>query len=893
MSQQSFRTAVLLEQRRFKEAEQAARKHLADDPDDGFAHAQLAIALSAQGKNKQALAEVQTAVGLSPDEPYCHYVLGVVLAENGELISAADAVREAIRLEPEDPDSFSALASIHMERERWSEALAAAEQGLAIDPENVDCLSVRSNALTHLGRHDDALKTANQALREDPEDAFAHISAAQAHLHAGRRTEALNHFRETLRIDPTMDAARQGILECLKARNVVYRMALHYFLWMSRIGQQARWFWIIGLYVVFRIVKTAGEQYEVLRPLTTPLVVLYVLFFFMTWTAQPLFDLLLRLDHEGRMALDREQIRASNLVGGCVLGFVVALLVYAATAWQSALLSAFSFFVMVIPIAATFQSPEGWPRRFMSIYTSICAVCGLLCVVLFPWSWSLEQGSALRNQLNMILIVPGMIFLLGAFLASWVANLVASADPRRGFTRSLLGFRGTMLLLLIVALPALAIWGAYSNQRQTTEWQACIQQMRARGEPVTLADVEQLRPVVPNEENGALVIEGLAEELARLKPPPNAPVLIFNEQATPDELLEGLKPEAIAASRAFLAQHRDALGELLSLSRYDGGRLSINYEEAEKQILNWVPEALDAWRPANNLLKLEAVVRTSDGDIDAAIEVVSAQLHLAMLLEREPSLAAQLKRLATEMSAIGTLERALASDEMSSESMTHMHRQIEAHLERASITEALWMERALYIEICEQIADGRLKPADAAAKGLTPTSTSAAHAMRLVVAEAYSQLIDASRSLQSLRRLKERFPGKAEKIGLSLGSDGTAAMVTSLLPTVTKVAEFHFLRIAGLCCAKCALAAERYRLDHGTLPTSLDVLVPAYLAQVPVDPFADAPMGFSSDEKGILIYSIALDPGQSSVGEKYESDDPHPLSFRLKPRDRRGLPANG
>lgn len=65
--------------------------------------------------------------------------------------------------------------------------------------------------------------------------------------------------------------------------------------------------------------------------------------------------------------------------------------------------------------------------------------------------------------------------------------------------------------------------------------------------------------------------------------------------------------------------------------------------------------------------------------------------------------------------------------------------------------------------------------------------------------------------------------------------------------------------------AESAVAIERYRLDHDALPTSLDDLVPRYLAAVPRDPFApDSRLRYRRDADpsslpGYTLYSVGFD----------------------------------
>ncbi|MFN0060283.1 MAG: hypothetical protein ACKVX7_17635 [Planctomycetota bacterium] len=53
------------------------------------------------------------------------------------------------------------------------------------------------------------------------------------------------------------------------------------------------------------------------------------------------------------------------------------------------------------------------------------------------------------------------------------------------------------------------------------------------------------------------------------------------------------------------------------------------------------------------------------------------------------------------------------------------------------------------------------------------------------------------------------------------------------------------------------IALRRYELAHGTLPRTLDGLVPAYLEQLPNDPFGTGPMKYSADLR--IVYSVGTD----------------------------------
>jgi hypothetical protein len=52
------------------------------------------------------------------------------------------------------------------------------------------------------------------------------------------------------------------------------------------------------------------------------------------------------------------------------------------------------------------------------------------------------------------------------------------------------------------------------------------------------------------------------------------------------------------------------------------------------------------------------------------------------------------------------------------------------------------------------------------------------------------------------------------------------------------------------------LAMERYRLEKGTWPASLEALVPRYFAAVPLDPETGKPLLLKAIPEGYLIYGV-------------------------------------
>lgn len=407
------RARVLLAQNRAAEAEPHVRRALAANPQSAPAHCLLAQSLADQEKHAEALREARAAVHLAPDHDFAHYVLAVVHSRLDQDAEAEAAIREALRLDPADADYHALLSGILSDRRRWPEALAAAEEGLRVDAEHVMCANLRAHALLKLGRRAEAHATLDSALARDPDNALTHANRGWALLHGNDPRGALEHFREALRLDPTDQFAREGIVQALRARNIIYRLMLAYFLWMARFDRKVQMGLIVGAWILVRGLRGAAKANPALTPFVAPVIVMYLVFVFLSWTAGPLFDLLLRLDRFGRLALSPQRVRASNCVGGLLLGALFLAAAWALTGRAHAALlgGAAAAALLVIPAAATFNAPTARARQILLAYTLSLGAVALTAVAM--WFINSDVG-----------LLLGAVFLLGWAAFTWVANFV-------------------------------------------------------------------------------------------------------------------------------------------------------------------------------------------------------------------------------------------------------------------------------------------------------------------------------------------------------------------------------------------------------------------------------------------------------------------------------------
>lgn len=416
------RAGILLQQGRYELAEQEVRARLLHQPEDPFSHALLALCLSYQDQHQEATLEATQAIHYGPDQAFPHYVMGAILLKRNRFDEAADHVSEAITMDPHDADYFGLLAGIRMEQRRWPEALDAARQGLELDPEHTGSKNLYAMALVHLGRKEEAGVALEGALSKDPENALSHANQGWALLHGARHKEALAHFREALRINPDMEWARLGIIEAMKARYFIYGLMLRYFLWMSRLSTRTQWLVVIGAWVVYKMFVAIAKSHPQLAPVVLPVMVLYFIFVFLTWTASSLFNLLLRLDPFGRLVLSHEQTIASNWLAFCLGSALLFAAIGVVASNPVAITAAVVFGFLSLPVSAIFRCHTGWPRNAMTGYT---AVLGLLGVGFL----AVQLGNATGETARAIAGALGGFFFLGSALSMIVANVLINKQP--------------------------------------------------------------------------------------------------------------------------------------------------------------------------------------------------------------------------------------------------------------------------------------------------------------------------------------------------------------------------------------------------------------------------------------------------------------------------------
>jgi tetratricopeptide (TPR) repeat protein len=352
ISDSQLRAQFFINSRRFDEAENQLKQSLAQNPHDADSLNLLAYCCMMQNKYKEALAHIDNAIGYDPTNGRHFYIRAFIKYEDSDYKTAESNILEAIKLDPLEPEYFSLLANIRIHNANFKEALDAANNGLSIDAENLSCLNARTIALLKLKKADAAYATIEKALNYNPSDSQTHTTFGYALLENGESQLSLVHFREALRLSPGNESARRGIIEAMKSRYLVYRLFLRYAFWLSRLKGNVQWGFIIGLYILIRIIDSVADHNPGVAPFLYPVIYLYTTFVVFTWLIMPLSNLFLQLNKFGRFALNKTEKFYAKMIGfllsGAIVSVVCLLLLQQAFFFNIAIVSV----TLCLPMAA-------------------------------------------------------------------------------------------------------------------------------------------------------------------------------------------------------------------------------------------------------------------------------------------------------------------------------------------------------------------------------------------------------------------------------------------------------------------------------------------------------------------------------------------------------------
>lgn len=400
---------------------------------------------------------------------------------------------------------------------------------------------------------------------------------------------------------------------------------------------------------------------------------------------------------------------------------------------------------------------------------------------------------------------------------------------------------GIFALLLAAGILYLALLSSGANRR--------LAALRAAGQPTSLAELAQRNKLPMGMENAARLYESA---FSFFVPPVEPNVPYVGKVADPRDRQVAVPEEMAAAAAECLAANAQCLALLHEAAAIRDCRYDYEYGRASPPF--------DRINACARLLKLAAVSHASQGDAAAAIASINDGLCLSNSLAHEPFLIAHLVQIACEALAITSLERVLTATTFTDAQLQDLDHALVAAGEQVDLAQTLVSERCFMIE---SMADPSLVGAE------RPWIV----VFRLpgVKPQGLIDLLDhMEASIQALDLPPAQQAARFREIGRRLDNLSPLHLVAkTLAPALSRIADLNLRYRAHMDLARTALAIERHRLATGKLPEQLPDLVPAYLAEVPIDPFDGQPIRYRRTEPGYVVYSI-MEDGQDNGGKEKE-----------------------
>lgn len=175
-----------------------------------WAHNRLGESFADDGREDEALAEFEKAIGLEPTRWRAVHNRAVSLALTGKLEEALDDLNRTIDLQNGYANAWYNRGEIYYQLGKYQEALSDYSEAIQLEPEESSYHNARGHTYYRVGQFQDAFRDINQAIRLDPQNAAALANRAEIYADLGRYGQAAESFREAIRVDGEFGRAYQG-----------------------------------------------------------------------------------------------------------------------------------------------------------------------------------------------------------------------------------------------------------------------------------------------------------------------------------------------------------------------------------------------------------------------------------------------------------------------------------------------------------------------------------------------------------------------------------------------------------------------------------------------------------------------------------------------------------
>jgi len=442
-------------------------------------------------------------------------------------------------------------------------------------------------------------------------------------------------------------------------------------------------------------------------------------------------------------------------------------------------------------------------------------------------------------------------------------------------TRVLLWLLGWSVLLVVVVIAITQI----AVERSRNELNAYSESLEKRGEFLTIDPL--IPPTPPAEDNGAPSLIAAMKELSHIAEDKKIPFIFSGTEMSPAKnvvghlrdtaRITGSKDVSWQVAADLLVPLEPHLAKIRSLAQTPLLEIQPDYRQGFTMPLVGVTESLKA----SQHLASQSCVLLHRGDLNGALANIEIMLKLAEFTGKQHVLISQLVASAILNIARSQTWEYLQSPFLSADQLSSLQNAwLRVHI-ADGVVPVLRMERACALPSFDEAASSFHSMATMTgaptAKGVFSvswdevTSSSTFYLWRTLFRyaderqfiEDYQLLID-NAPKNPLQGPWSSFFKKRKDIDSSLSTRGLDRMFSRMvIPAVTGSLDRLISIQAVTNMVATAIALKRYGQATGSLPESLNQLVPAFLSAVPPDPFDGAPLRYrSTSSTEFLLYSI-------------------------------------
>jgi len=434
-----------------------------------------------------------------------------------------------------------------------------------------------------------------------------------------------------------------------------------------------------------------------------------------------------------------------------------------------------------------------------------------------------------------------------------------------------------LLLLQFLTVLGMHLHFRLTNAKAVRRLEA---RARARGEPLTLAELAAKQPSIPDDQNAAVELLKLWEKddpafwqafrlghtpLPTRRSAERDPELPFLGSPTALVTRSGpLSAESLAAAEVCAKEHEEHFEVVRSALRRPRRVCPLKITDGFAALMPYLP----TMKGEAQSFRVLVALNLERGDVDGALSAIEDVRRTGQSLTDGPFLIDQLVRVACLTMVFMDAERLLSQQHLSVAQLDRLEAIMQQTEANTGLCSSLVSERASMLDVFTHSSEvlAQVDSQDVTAENARNlqlgmkffTAVGIAATDRRLMLETMEQALTFAQqdSPSALQRYQELFA----QVGKDARRFPPKLFSAMLLPPLAKAAERFASLEARRRAALAAVAVERYRALHNRHPPdNLDNLVPDLLPRLPLDPFDGRPLRYRRLQSGFVLYSVGAD----------------------------------